>query len=193
MGTPTAAVKLPSLPPPTATPTSVGSILRASGNSAADADSGIGGRLIAPTTSIVASGPTAASAAIAASTAFFSPRRCTRTSTIDAGLGGHDVVGRAARATVGVTVVPARPSPKPAITSTWCAASISALTPFSGSSPACAARPVHDDLERAGALAAGLHRAARRRCGSSTSTAPQASARSSSKPVTWPNRPPRRR
>ncbi len=46
-----------------------------------------------------------------------------------------------ADATVGVTVVPSSGRASAAIASTWWAASTSALTPFSGSSPACAARP----------------------------------------------------
>ena len=42
---------------------------------------------------------------------------------------------------VGVTVVPSAASASPATASTWCASSTVALTPRSGSSPACAARP----------------------------------------------------
>ena len=45
-------------------------------------------------------------------------------------------------ATVGVTVVPSAGSASPPITRIWWANSVVALTPFSGSSPAWAARPV---------------------------------------------------
>ena len=75
-------------------------------------------------------------AAIAASTRSFSPRSCTRTSTLKRASAGTTFSAVPTVATVGVTVVPCSADPNPAIVSTWWAASMSALTPFSGSSPA---------------------------------------------------------
>lgn len=48
VGTPDAAVGLPSLPPPTATPSMPGLTRAAIGNNVADEASGIGGRLMPP-------------------------------------------------------------------------------------------------------------------------------------------------
>ena len=63
-------------------------------------------------------------------------------------------------ATVGVTVVPASGRPNSLIAQHLVRRLDSALTPFSGSRPACAARPWTVTSNVAGALAAGLQRPA---------------------------------
>ena len=115
---------------------------RARSNSAADAAASSGGRLGPPVISNDAPGTTA---------------RSERRARIDPGL-LREGRGRGRRRrttprrgrcwswcrpriTVGVTVVPAGGSASAATTSAWCASSTVALTPSSGSSPACAARP----------------------------------------------------
>ena len=183
VGMPRAAVKLPSLPPPTATPTGSGrprstATFWASANSSAAADSGIGGRLSPPSTSSRAAGSTGVSAAIAASSRSASPSSATRTSTRMRASAGTTLSAVPALATVGVTVVPSSGRASATMASTWCAASTSALTPFSGSSPAWAARPWTTTSKPPVPLRPILS-APPSAAGSSTSTAPQAAARSS--------------
>ena len=65
-----------------------------------------------------------------------------------------------AASTVGVTVVPASASPSAAIASTWCASSMVALTPRSGSRPGVRGAPGDAHLVARHALACELERAA---------------------------------
>ena len=86
-----------------------------------------------------------------------------------------------ALATVGVTVVPSSALPNVEMRCTWCASSRSALIPFSGSNPACEARPVMRTSNVPVPLRA-IFNAPPSALGSSTSTAPflpSACARSS--------------
>ena len=83
-----------------------------------------------------------------------------------------------ALATVGVTVVPSSGRASSTMASTWWAASTRALTPFSGSSPACDARPWTTTSNPPVPLRPVLT-APPSAAPSSTRTAPQARARSS--------------
>ncbi len=149
VGVPTPAVKLPSDAPPTAAPVSAGwprraAIAEARAKSAAD-ERGLQRRPVRPAEHLDdrAPGSTGRRARSARST-----RSCSA-SGADADVDGERARGRArcwswcptSRA-VGVTVVPAAGSARAATASTWWASSTVALTPRSGSSPACAARPV---------------------------------------------------
>jgi hypothetical protein len=108
---PSAAVKLPSLPPPTLTPstgpmpTSIAAFCAAA-NSSLLASVGIGGRLTPPDTEIVARASTGAKATISLSTRRASASDVTRTSTRISALAGTTFSAVPALATVGVTVVP---------------------------------------------------------------------------------------
>ena len=146
MGVPTPAVKLPSDAPPTATPVGAGSpaaaaIREARAKRSADSAPSRGGRLIPPSISTAASGSTGARARRAASTRCCSATVRARTSTANDASAGTVFRVVPATASVGVTVVPTAGSPSAATASTWCASSTEAFTPFSGSRPACAARP----------------------------------------------------
>ncbi len=105
------------------------------------ADSCIGGRLIDPLTVTVAPGTVGESAANAASTRAFSAGSLMRVSTMMWAAAGTTFSVVPADATVGVTVVPTSGRANEAIACTWAASSTSELMPFSGSSPACDARP----------------------------------------------------
>jgi argininosuccinate synthase len=118
VGTPRAAVKLPSLPPPTTTAPISSSCDRAMSRRYPAEPSGIGGRPTEPDTSIEASGLTGVSEAMAASTRAASSGPVTRTSTRIVVSAGTTLSAVPARATVGVTVVPRSASPRAAIAST---------------------------------------------------------------------------
>jgi argininosuccinate synthase len=96
----------------------------------------------------------------------------------DQALGGHDVVGGADRGDRRRDRGADFGRPSSAIASTWWATSTSALTPFSGSSPACAARPCTTTSNVPQPLRP-VFSAPPSADGSSTSTAPHARARSS--------------
>src|SRR3984885_7082659 len=146
VGVPTPAVKFPSDAPPTAaavrgaSPSSAAS-RPARSNSSADAGADSGARFGPPLTWSTASGTTGSSDRIAASTRACSALSHIRTSPANEPTAGTvlDVVPD--DSAVGVTEVPRSGSPNPATASTWWASSTVALTPRSGSSPACAARP----------------------------------------------------
>ena len=118
VGTPIAAVKLPSLPPPTATPVDRREpgcdrrLLERAANSSAEALAGIGGRPMPPVTSSVAPGTVVVSDRIADSTRAVSSADSTRASTLIVASAGTTLSAVPALATVGVTVVPAAGSPK---------------------------------------------------------------------------------
>ena len=158
VGTPIAAVKLPSLPPPTATPVTaprpvVAAADWATANSDVDADSGIGGRSRPPVTSTPAPGTSDDSVAIRCSTRSFSRRRLTRASTrtfVSAGTtlsavpgGGHR--RRHRRALLGIAE---RGDPGDQLRRGD--ERVDALLRFQAG---VRGAPVHDHLERAGALA----------------------------------------
>ena len=117
--------------------------------------------------------------AISCSTRSFSPRRDHARVDTDA---WSSPARRCRRCppwpTVGVTVVPVSGSPNVAIRAISCAAATSELMPFSGSSPACAARPCTATSNVPVPLRP-VFNAPPSALGSSTSTAPHASARSS--------------
>ena len=160
---PRAAVKLPSLPPPTATPVGLGrpasaATFWARANSSAVACSGIGGRLTPPATSSRASGSNGASAAIAASTRAASSSSLTRTSTRIVASAGTTLSAVPALATVGVTVVPRAGSASSEIASTWRAASIERVHPLLRLQPGMGGPAVDGHVEAAGPLATDLQR-----------------------------------
>ena len=170
VGTPMPAVKLPSLPPPTATPCSGASpsssaSFWARANSSADDAASIGGRLSPPP--IVSDVP-AIDGRNAADRA--SSTRCEFGGGLAADVDfghrrvRHDVAGgarvRGGRRHGGAKRRVADASRR------RCSASASAsnaLAPFSGSRPACAARPANLEAVHADALARRLQRAVRRR------------------------------
>ena len=137
-----------------------------------------GGRFIPPSTSSRMSGSTGVRARIACSTRSPSARSVTRRSTRIRASAGTTLSAVPACATVGVTVVPTSGRPSWLIASTWCDASTNALTPFSGSRPACAARPCTMSSNPPVPLRP-IFSTPPGAAGSSTSTAPQAWARCS--------------
>ncbi len=147
---PRAAVKLPSLPPPTLTPVERGRCRRRRAACRASGEQ-LGRRRLRHRRAVDARRDLEIVAArIDRRRAPPSPRRRARASSSvgDPHVDADRRLGRARRcrpcrrgATVGVTVVPTLGSASAVIASTWCAASTRALTPFSGSSPAWAARP----------------------------------------------------
>lgn len=177
VGTPRTAVKLRSLPLPSALPSTPGSSSFATGNSSAGAGSGIEGRPTAPWTEISAPPRCGARAANADSMRSFSSAVSTRTSTTVASAG--TTLSRVpADATVGVTVVPTPGRPGAAMSRTRCEASIRALTPAPGSGPTCDARPVTVTSNVPQPLRP-VFRAPSSAAPPKTSTAPRARARSS--------------
>ena len=91
---------------------------------------------------MLAPGTTGTSEDINFSTRIFSSGTTTRASTNTCASAGTVLSVVPALATVGVTVVPSSALPNVEMRCTWCASSSRALIPFSGSNPACEARPV---------------------------------------------------
>ena len=175
-------MKLPSEPPPTATPCNSGRpISRATstaiGNNHVDAVGGIGGRLKPPLISSRASGFSTFSEFISASTRSRSTASTTRTSIEIFASAGTTLSAVPTTATVGVTVVPSSAFPKVLMRKICADASTRALTPFSGSRPACEARPSTCNSNVPVPLRA-VFKAPPSALGSRTKTAPQALARS---------------
>lgn len=110
-------------------------------NSGSAAEAGNGGRFGPPETEREAPARTGRSDRIAASTRSCSAAVHIRPSTVNDPLAGTVLIVVPADSIVGVTVVPAAAEDSAATAWTWCASSIVAFTPRSGSSPACAARP----------------------------------------------------
>ena len=183
VGIPIAAVKLPSEPPPTATPCRFLiprslATTSATPKSARPADSCIGGRFTLPETFIVAPSTTGFNCDISSSMRSFSSGNTTRTSTLIIAASGTTFSELPAVATVGVTVVPSSTRAIATMRCTCAASSTSALIPFSGSSPACEARPTIFTVKVPTPLRA-IFNAPPSALGSSTSTAPVARARDS--------------
>ena len=183
VGIPIAAVKFPSEPPPTATPCRFFiprslATTSATPNNVRPADSCIGGRLILPVTFIDAPATVVDNSDISRSMRTFSSGKTTRTSTLIIAASGTTFSALPAVATVGVTVVPSSGRAIATIRRTCSESSISALIPFSGSRPACEARPAICTVKVPTPLRA-IFNAPPSALGSSTSTAPVARARAS--------------
>ena len=147
VGVPSAAVKFPSEPPPTmmglsSSCPSSWATLRARANRCADTLRSHGGRLIPPSRWSCAPGMTGRNLRSALSTRCCSRAEVARESIDKVAFAGTVLVVVPDCMKEGTTEVPASGLLSPAILTTCDAISVVALMPFSGSTPAWAARPV---------------------------------------------------
>ena len=146
VGTPSAAVRLPSDPPPLSDPSTANPISPASAwaflKSPAEMRFSIGGRCSPPLTSIFAPSKMGRSARIFLTSRCISARRTARASITACALAGITLDRTPPEITSAFTVTPRRASLNFTIRAICSAISCTALTPSCGFTPACAARPV---------------------------------------------------